>query len=860
MGSSREPNLAPAAKADRQDSQVIAFHLKHARATELVPLLEALIPSGGLTADQQANSLVAHGAENELNHLKALLEKLDVPPASTATPAGFDPGQIKVFHLVNAEARQVTEILAQLLERAIPQCVLVPDPRTNSLIARGPEDQMQIIEAILLKLDETPDKSPTPASGEAARPENLDATRNDLASKEAEARSAAKVLSGEKDGEAAKQLRARLTGLVGEAFDLRQKLQRAEVALLQERVGIIETRLGQRETLRKEIIERRMEELLAEETSPAEPTGAALDAGRPGAAGSKTLQMQFRDAPMGDVLRWLAAARGMELRILDKLPEKWTFNYRSAGPVTPNEAQEILLSVLVAKGYRLFETETDGKRVLCLQAAPTPPTPVTYGSLQAQPVYQAGQVSDRVRPALPLRSPEEFHRAAWDAGAQIANVKGGFDSLRRRQKEMSETQYKQGLARLEDDLASAEQQLALVQAEYAAQLQLLTLDVRTSEAQLAAARETVQRLTKLYEQKAVPESELSEARLKQEQALAQLEQAKTLLDLYQKAGQNPDLNPGSAKPPKAATDSNPTSTESASLPPITVASPPSGFETRLPLRSPEEFQRLAAEARAKAERLENGLAEAPSHKDEMDPALYERYVSDLTAGLASARQRLALVQAEYAAQIEMLTTELASAEAIVRSTKESLSFATEAFNSGMTPRAEVNKAEREYNQAKSQHDRAATLLKLYKRLETNPDLVPPAEEEPKAGESASTLPASGNAGTTLPQDWATRLFKETRHDFGDISGKARLEHRFTVENIYLEDVHIAQVTASPGISAHVTRPLLKTHEAAEIVVEVDPKVHGTDSPRVMVEFDKPFPSQVQLDVRLSEKPANKTPE
>ncbi len=1012
-----EPNLAPAAEADQHGSQVIAFHLKHARATELAPLLEALIPSGALTADHEANSLVAHGAENELNNLKVLLEKLDVPPASTATPPGFNPGQIKVFHLVNAEARQVTEILAQLLERAIPQCVLVPDPRTNSLIARGPDDQMQIIEAILLKLDETPDNPPTPPSGEVSRRENLDATRNEFASKESEARTVAQSIVAEQNTAAAKELRTRLQRLVSESFDLRQRLQRAEAGLLRERIAIVETRLQQREILRKEIIEQRVEELLAGDENWTSPEGTTIPPRSPSESAKETpsatrptdvpplqtasswvsdnvvrflnpedreaqwtaayqeqraqnpwtsLSPEFRECikamdqnqtiPANFLNEYKGIIRqlfphidaiidrrrprrledsGKDLPTANAMPTRepefegivewneadyariqqgvywvyrpWTVEVRLAqedlwcyeailrsiaktnhdagatsyfdAPVKRIETLQIgqpagaaMESIRPRRAHLAYfgdghripdgsaveavpnaflpavspaENSTPSSRTeeavakrlrtgryVDLTGAPLPadvlpypefnllpvrltidieparlpdllarlatcamPVDVWYvqygvdqgarnesgflpgrllvratilgvirifnppdkaklsgvpeGSALPEPVPSAFEQSTGMhfgpRPSLPLRSPEEFHRAARDARAAIADTKGRFDGLHGVQKQMSETQYKQELAQLEDYLASANQQLALIQAEFAAQLQLLALDVRTSEAQLAAASEAFQRLTKLYQQKAVSESELSEARLKQEQALSQLEQAKTLLDLYQQAGQNPDLSPGSAKPPKDATDSQPTSTESASpVPPVTGGASP-GSTSRLPLRSPEEFQRLAAEARAKAEKLDNDLSWAPGRKDAMDPALYERYVSDLTAELASARHRLSLIQAEFAAQIEMLTTELASADMIVQSTREAVDLATGAFQTGMTPRAEVNKAEREHDQAKSQRDRAATLLKLYKNLQTNPDLVPPTKEEPKAGKPAPVLPAPGNA-------------------------------------------------------------------------------------------------------------------
>ena len=44
-------------------------------------------------------------------------------------------------------------------------------------------------------------------------------------------------------------------------------------------------------------------------------------------------------------------------------------------------------------------------------------------------------------------------------------------------------------------------------------------------------------------------------------------------------------------------------------------------------------------------------------------------------------------------------------------------------------------------------------------------------------------PASG-------QEWATKMFKSTQHDFGTVARGAKAEYEFVFSNIYLEDVHI----------------------------------------------------------------------
>ncbi len=42
------------------------------------------------------------------------------------------------------------------------------------------------------------------------------------------------------------------------------------------------------------------------------------------------------------------------------------------------------------------------------------------------------------------------------------------------------------------------------------------------------------------------------------------------------------------------------------------------------------------------------------------------------------------------------------------------------------------------------------------------------------------------------QEWAKKMFKETEHDFGTVARGAKAEYRFVFENIYLEDIHIAE--------------------------------------------------------------------
>ena len=67
------------------------------------------------------------------------------------------------------------------------------------------------------------------------------------------------------------------------------------------------------------------------------------------------------------------------------------------------------------------------------------------------------------------------------------------------------------------------------------------------------------------------------------------------------------------------------------------------------------------------------------------------------------------------------------------------------------------------------------------------------------------------AGRATAQDWAREMFDHTSHDFGTVARGAKVEHRFIVENIYLEDAHIKSAKASCGCtSPEVPVEILKT--------------------------------------------------
>ncbi|MGI6418669.1 MAG: DUF1573 domain-containing protein [Thermoguttaceae bacterium] len=98
------------------------------------------------------------------------------------------------------------------------------------------------------------------------------------------------------------------------------------------------------------------------------------------------------------------------------------------------------------------------------------------------------------------------------------------------------------------------------------------------------------------------------------------------------------------------------------------------------------------------------------------------------------------------------------------------------------------------------------------------------------------------------QDWAKAMFDHTSHDFGMVARGANAEHRFPLENIYLEDAHIKSISSSCTCTAvEVTKPSLKTYEKAEIIATLNTRQFtGRKDATIRVVFDKPFPAEVQL--------------
>ena len=108
-----------------------------------------------------------------------------------------------------------------------------------------------------------------------------------------------------------------------------------------------------------------------------------------------------------------------------------------------------------------------------------------------------------------------------------------------------------------------------------------------------------------------------------------------------------------------------------------------------------------------------------------------------------------------------------------------------------------------------------------------------------------TLAAAAPASA---QEWAKKMFEVTTHDFGSVARGAKAEFEYVLNNIYVEDLHIASVQSSCGCTqVRIKRSDLKTYEQGAIVATINTQSFtGQRGATVTVTFDKPFYAEVQL--------------
>jgi type II secretion system protein D len=152
----------PGGPAASQRIESLEFFTLDAQGQQL--LRSADMTEVRITTEPRTNTLIVSAPAESIDLIAALIRQLDQVPATTA--------QIKVFHIVNGDASRLVEMLQALLgTQAVlpggPQLAgaegegsLAPlrfsvDQRTNTIVASGSPGDLTIVEAILLRLDES---------------------------------------------------------------------------------------------------------------------------------------------------------------------------------------------------------------------------------------------------------------------------------------------------------------------------------------------------------------------------------------------------------------------------------------------------------------------------------------------------------------------------------------------------------------------------------------------------------------------------------------------------------------------------------------------------------------------------------
>ena len=100
------------------------------------------------------------------------------------------------------------------------------------------------------------------------------------------------------------------------------------------------------------------------------------------------------------------------------------------------------------------------------------------------------------------------------------------------------------------------------------------------------------------------------------------------------------------------------------------------------------------------------------------------------------------------------------------------------------------------------------------------------------------------------KEWAYKMFKETRHDFGHVAHGSKGSFAFEITNPYEEDVHIADVRTSCGCTTPtITKNTLKTWEKGSILATLNTQsFSGRRNATITVVIDRPYYAEVQLTI------------
>ncbi len=131
-------------RGEDEESVLHTYSLKNANGKLLVDTLASVIPDAKIAFDASSNRIVVLASPSALPRLEKVIAELDGLPPEV---------EFKIFSLVNSEASSMLNVISEIAKTK--DVKLAVDSRTNSLLATGPKSDLRVIEAILLKLDQS---------------------------------------------------------------------------------------------------------------------------------------------------------------------------------------------------------------------------------------------------------------------------------------------------------------------------------------------------------------------------------------------------------------------------------------------------------------------------------------------------------------------------------------------------------------------------------------------------------------------------------------------------------------------------------------------------------------------------------
>jgi type II secretory pathway component GspD/PulD (secretin) len=164
--------LLEARKSESEDNDANVTFANNARQ-ELAQLSEAKIRFQAKLADLQASAAamatrektLQSEIESERSMIKQLIERIDRERGSRKELPPLTNAAVKVYSLAHAAPQELAQVIDSIFSPA--QLRLSIDDRTKSLVVMGDKESLEIVEALLMKMDQPADGA---ADGRTASP------------------------------------------------------------------------------------------------------------------------------------------------------------------------------------------------------------------------------------------------------------------------------------------------------------------------------------------------------------------------------------------------------------------------------------------------------------------------------------------------------------------------------------------------------------------------------------------------------------------------------------------------------------------------------------------------------------------